>query len=263
MPYKLGKDWIGQIRKNGVKKKKVFQTKTEALNWESAQRQEKKQRAEKIGTISLLSWAETYLDYVQVRFTKVTYEEKQRVFKNFFTAAQPNQEVGSLTSGQVLSHLQKQAKIRSGYSANKDRKNLVAAWNWGMKYMGLPSPNPCLVERFPEERQVRYVPPQADFWKIYDQAWSYQDEVMLLAYLHLAARRSELFVLRWIDVDFLESKVRLYTRKRKDGSLEYDWLPMTEDLQGALLDLSHKQSSEYGCFLIQRPANHIFTGRNG
>jgi integrase len=58
---------------------------------------------------------------------------------------------------------------------------------------------------------------------------------MLLAYLHLAARRNELFQLRWEDVDFGEAKVRLHTRKRQDGSLEYDWLPLTDELYNARL----------------------------
>ena len=57
---------------------------------------------------------------------------------------------------------------------------------------------------------------------------------MLLAYLHLGARRSEIFRLCWEDVDFGNSRIRLFTRKRRDGSLEYDWLPMTGELEAAL-----------------------------
>jgi integrase len=77
-----------------------------------------------------------------------------------------------------------------------------AAWNWGIKYLGLPTDNPCLVERFPEIKQPRYVPSEKDFWKVYKAAWTEQDAIMLLSYLHLAARKSELFRLKWVDVDF-------------------------------------------------------------
>ncbi len=163
------------------------------------------------------------------------------MFQAFFKKVDPTLTANNLNAGLVLSFLQDQADNRSGYSANKDRKNLVAAWNWGMKYLGLPSPNPCLVDRFPEKRHVRYVPSERDFWKVYECAETAQDSVMLLAYLHLAPRRSELFGLRWEDIDFGESKLRLYTRKTKDGSLEFDWLPLTDDLYNALL--SHKQNS--------------------
>jgi integrase len=95
--------------------------------------------------------------------------------------------------------------------------------------------NPCVAvcEKFPEERQPRYVPPEEDFWKIFEIAQG-QDKTMLLTYLHLAARRSELFRLRWDDLDWGTGKVRLLTRKRKDGSFAEDWLPMTEDLRGSL-----------------------------
>ncbi|MGV1098702.1 tyrosine-type recombinase/integrase [Thiovibrio sp. JS02] len=241
MPYKRGKSWMAQVRINDKKHRKTFPTKAAALAWEVEQRENKEPSfpSVQIRTVSLADWATKYMDYAQVKFSATTYDEKKRMFKMFFNSVDPHLPVGSLTSGMVLDFLQGQASSRSGYAANKDRKNLVAAWNWGMKYLGLPSPNPCLVDRFPEERQKRYVPPEKDFWKVFEHASTAQDEVMLLAYLHLAARRSELFGLRWDDVDFSEQKIRLYTRKRRDGSLEFDWLPLTDDLHNALL--THRQ----------------------
>lgn len=109
----------------------------------------------------------------------------------------------------------------------------MAAWNWGMKYLGMPGPNPCLVEKFPEERSPRHIPPEADFWKVFQQTQG-QDRVLLLAYLHLGARRSELFRLCWEDGDSGNRRIHLGTRKREGGSLEYDWLPMTGELFEAL-----------------------------
>jgi integrase len=135
-----------------------------------------------------------------------------------------------------LGYVIKQHEARSGYAANKDRKNLVAAWNWGTKYMEppLPEPNPCRVDKMPEIRRPRYVPPEDDFWQAYELAEG-QDEVMLLTFLHLAARRGEVFGLQWLDVDFVNKRVRLWTRKRAGSNLEYDWLPMTKELREALL----------------------------
>ena len=116
--------------------------------------------------------------------------------------------------------------------ANKDRKNLMAAWKWGTMYMTptLPKDNPFDIVKMPEVRSPRYVPPREDFWKVYNVAEG-QDKVMLLACLVLAARRGELFRLKVKDLDFENDKVRLWTRKREDGNWEYDWLPMTTKLR--------------------------------
>ena len=56
---------------------------------------------------------------------------------------------------------------------------------------------------------------------------------MLLAFFHLGARRNELFRLKWSDIDFTREQVYLQTRKR-DGGLEGDWIPMTEQICQAL-----------------------------
>ena len=97
----------------------------------------------------------------------------------------------------------------------------------------LSAPNPCLVERMPEIRQSRYMLPKENYWSVYRVAEG-QDQVILLAFLHLAARRSEVFRLSWENVDFGNCRVRLWTRKRAGGIYEYDWLPMTRELRGAL-----------------------------
>jgi integrase len=187
-----------------------------------------------ITTVCLIDWAEQYLDFAKANFVEKTYNEKKVIFKRFFKQIDPMLPVEALSRYMVLNYIQEQMKTRSGYSANKDRKNLVAAWHWGMEYIEprLPSPNPCLVRKMPEIRHPRYIPTEEDFWKVYEQTEG-QDRVMLLAFLHLAGRRGEIFRLQTDDLDFDNNRVRLWTRKRKDGNLESDWLPMTNELQEA------------------------------
>lgn len=241
MPYQKGSKWIAQVRKTTEegqehRKEKIFQTKKEAKNWEAKmQRTPVEEWNGKTTTTSLGDWAQIYLDYAKSRFCIKTYMEKRLAFRLFFREIENTLPVKRLSPSDVLNHVLKQKEARSGYAANKDRKNLVAAWNWGMKYMSppLPGPNPCLVERMPEVRQPRYVPPEEDFWKVYSAATG-QDQVMLLTFLHLAARRGEIFRMEWSDVDWGNSRVRLWTRKRKDGTYEYDWLPMTNELRTSL-----------------------------
>lgn len=241
MPYKKGTKWVGQVRKNQKRKEAIFKTRTEALDWETDQRKLPAENwSKKTDMICLFDWADQYLEYSE-KFSEKTFKEKQDVLRRFLKFAGAEYQVLSLTAGQALKFLQCEFKKRSGYAANKDRKNLVAGWNWGMKYMALPAPNPFLVDKFPEVRKARYIPPEKDFWTLYDSVTG-QDKVMLLCFLHMAARRGELFRLRWDDFDFEERKVRLSTRKRKDGSLEFDWLPLTPELYDALL--KHRQASE-------------------
>lgn len=243
MPYKRGPKWVAQVRKNGKRREKKFNTRKEALDWEAEQRNLPEENwKQETATVCLLDWANTYMDYAKAKFSAKTHDEKKSVFRRFFKVVEATLSVEALRPGQTLAYLQKQAQERSGYGANKDRKNLLAAWNWGIKYMGLPAPNPFLVDKFPEKRQKRYLPPEKDFWKVYEIAQEGQDKIMLLAYLHTAARRSELFQLRWEDVDFGDGTIALGTRKRMDGTLEYDYLPMTDDLYHALFE--HRQNCQ-------------------
>ena len=135
----------------------------------------------------------------------------------------------------------------SGYTVNKDRKNLGAAWKWGAEnYAQWPErQNPFHATRkYQEERSPRYVPPEKDFWKFTDYLQkrarsedpiAVQDYVMHQVFLHLAARKGEVFRLKKQDLDFDQDRIRLWTRKRRGGQLESDWLPMPSELRVGLL----------------------------
>jgi integrase len=92
---------------------------------------------------------------------------------------------------------------------------------------------------------------EKDFWKVYEAAWTEQDAIVILGYLHFAARNSELFRLKWEDVDFSGVKIRLYTRKKKDGSWESSWLPLTDELYNALL--AHRGKCVSGTWVFPDP----------
>ena len=236
MPYKRNHKWYAQVRKEGQKRERVFLTKKEAVDWEAdLRRKPLSEWLEKTDITCIDDWVQLYLDFAETSFTVKTYQEKHAMFKRFLKHVDPTMPVEKLKPAAVINYVMVQKTDRSGYAANKDRKNLVAGWNWGMKYMDppLPGPNPCLVERMPEIRQPRYVPPEEDFWKVYE-ATNGQNKVMLLAFLHLAARRGEVFRITWSDVDFGNSRIRLWTRKRHGGTYEYDWLPMTQELRKSL-----------------------------
>jgi len=189
----------------------------------------------KTNTVSLGDWSLPYLDYARAKFVEKTYKEKLKAFKELFKVVDPTMPVEEMTTALAMQNSQIQNEKRSGYAANKDRKNLLAAWQWGTKYMTpvLPKENPFAIEKMPEKRSPRYVPSLRDFWKVYDLAQG-QDKVMLKAFILLAARRGELFRLKIPDLDFDNNQVRLWTRKRVGGAWEFDWLPMVDELRDDL-----------------------------
>ncbi len=241
MPHKdksRNSKWRGKVTRNGHTKTKYFDTKAEASQWEADQERLPLEEflSETRTVYSLAEWSEEYLDYSKDKFVTKTYKEKVLAFRELFKSVSPKLEPTQLHAGMVLKHFQRQAKERSGNAANKDRKDLIAAWNWAKKYLpGWPKENPfSITDRQTEEEFPRYIPPVDDFWKVYDSLEDgTQDKIMLLTYLHTAARRGELFILKWSDIDFIGKRVRLWTRKRR-GGLQFDWIPMTAELLEAL-----------------------------
>ena len=246
------KRYRASVTVKGVMQQKIFQddsqrSKRDAYLWEEETRKELEKKLSKINTVSLKigDWVNQYLEDAEQRIAKVTFDQKKSAFARFFkdTGLQKDSLIEDISLTICRNYFKKQNLERSGYAANKDRKNLGTAWKWGLEYMeGWPKgSNPILtIKKYSEKREPRYVPPEEDFWKIFGLATG-QDRVMLHAFLYLAARRSELFRLKWSDVDFSSNKIRLWTQKREGGDQECDWLPMTTELRRELLIWSEER----------------------
>jgi integrase len=244
--YNNNKDkypWTGQRIVNGKRQRKSFLTKKEALLWESEQLPDEIAE-QKTHSVCLLDWATEYLRHAEQNFTGKTFDEKRMAFRQFFaySGINPKESANRLTALQVQKALQRQSISRSGNAANKDRKNLSAAWSWGVKFLQLPSDNPfSKVEKFASERFERYVPTLDDFWKVFHSLVQDQDKLMLYCYLQTGARRDELFRLTWADVDFFRKRIRLSWRKNKVGEWRSQWLSIKDDLAEWLL--RHKKGN--------------------
>lgn len=247
------------------RKEKLFpdaklDTQKEAARWELEERdrilkeEEKKQESLLTVTVSLTvqGWIDDYLDDVKRQnMTGKTYYEKKMAFIRFaehprIQQETPVSEIDRYLAKALFDRLYDSG--RSGDSVNRDRKNLGAVWVWGSNNTpnwpeGI---NPFqAVKKYPETPSLRYVPPEDDFWKVTDYLESLsvggdpvhvQNFVMHMAFLYLAARRSEIFRITLKDLDFEQGRVRLWTRKRAGGKLEYDWIPVTAELKSLLLN---------------------------
>lgn len=142
--------------------------------------------------------------------------------------------VKQITDEMAEQYLSEQMKNRSANASNKDRKNLLAMWNKGVKTYGLKNNPFADTETFSHERMPQYTPPAEDVLKLL-MAATRKERVFLDAYLQTGARRSEIFRWNWIDdINFEKREVRLGTRKTKSGSMEYEWFPMSDDLYKSL-----------------------------
>lgn len=255
MPSKVKKKgrvigWRAQVRRAGIRKDKLCKTKDEALRMEAEWIEEINQQQNE--TVMALDWADSYLDYCQDRYVPATYKAKREAF-DYLIKHTGDVPVEDIAAGDMLNMLTTIKQSRTGYTANKVRKDLVAGWNWGRKFIKHwpQSPNPIAqVQQFGYQKQARFVPPMADAQAVLD-AMEGQDRTMLMAYLHTGARPDEMFRLRWQDIDFAGSRITLWTRKRQDGSWESDTIPMTKQLREALI--SHRAGSD--------GKGHVFTNQ--
>lgn len=263
MPYLMenGK-WRAKRMIDGKVKTKSFATKREALKWEVEQTAESWQQTEQRQLTPSACFLEIMTDYLQnvkERFAKKTFDEKRLAIKSLFALLTADTLPEQITPALAAKALAKVARESSGHAANKARKNLAAAWEWAKKYHGIDSPNPFRdVEKFAADEKPRYVPPEDDFWKVYDVA-SQNDQVFLLFLLHTGARMSEAYRLEWQDIDFDRAQVRLGTRKTAHGGMHYAWIPLTSDLASALL--AYKARCKNSGTVFVRENGEAFIGR--
>jgi len=195
--------------------------------------------APKTRIVTALEWANEYLDYA-LQFPNRTYRTKKAALTLFAEQYGPSRDIFLATPTDAYRILSMRLSV-SGNAANKDRRDLRAAWRWGQKYMGLPDKNPFAeVEKFAEQRQPRYVPPEADFFAVLNSCTNEQDHAFLKFALYTSARLREICRLQWSDVE--PGRVRLWTNKRKGGGLEFDYVPLVTPAAEALAGLK-KQST--------------------
>lgn len=231
MPYKQGNRWRGAVWKNGKRvKQKLFDLKRDAVEWE----REQKARLNKTGIdTDFLTLYNRYLDNVEKRMSGKTYDEKKSALDRFNKYLGGNRSVDMIGADDAEEHLLEQADLRSNNASNKDRKNLIACWNYGIKILGLESNPFAICDKLAHDRQPQYTPPEEDVLKVLATTIGH-DRVFLQCYMNTAARRSEIMRLTWPDINFDKSEIRLWSRKNRSGTLESVWLPMNDDLRAAL-----------------------------
>ncbi len=230
MPYKEGKKWRATPKYKGERLfQRKFDTKKEAIEWEREQKK-KAQTAEKIsqGGLDLLTFCSKYTLYSE-RFSWKTYKEKAALCKQILVKWGSDRLVNEITQDDIQTYLDYQAKTRSGNAANKDRKNLSALWQYGVNILGLKN-NPVMVtKKHSHNPTVQETHTEEEILRILTAA-DREERLILRTFIETAGRRMEVWRLTWNDVNIEKKSIRLWTRKTKDGSMEGEWLPISEEL---------------------------------
>jgi len=239
MPYfdPSKKKWKGVVKKDGQRHIRIFKTKTDAKSWEASKRKELENTVQtKAGTdMDFLTASNEYLDFSNIRFSSGTYVEKKKLCQDLLKRW-GNVDIIAITPTMVLKYLESRARGTSLNAWNRDRKNLLAMFNWLRKIHGVTY-NPIInIDRMSEERKPEYLPPAEDIDKVLLVA-SGQDRVMVKSYYYTFARRSEILDWTWDDINFEKEWYRLWTKKRLHGDRQADYFPLPKgsDLYDALM----------------------------
>ena len=235
MPYKEpGGTYRGTVRfsQPKIRESKRFLTQREAKKWE-------KDRTEEITKLlsnpqqgmALLDFSIKYLDEVKANCVAKVYSEKRSLVKRMLKTWEPNILVKDITTEMIYDLIDKR---ETNNLFNKDRKNIKAMWQFGQDIFGFPINPVAKIKKRGHTAAKQYVPPVDHMLRIL-AVTTREEQVFLDAYLQTAGRRCEILGWTWADdINFERRQVRLGTRKTKDHSIRYDWMPMTDDLYESL-----------------------------
>jgi integrase len=198
------------------------------------------------GPLTLEGLMVAYLRIGERTLAPITLSFRKATFRRFI-AHVGNVPVPAITPEMVEGFL----LTRSTNNAfNKSRTEIHRLFSWGYRRQ-LVDRNPVfLVEKLTVEKHKKIIPSPQDMAKILMAAGP--DRPLLLILFHTMARIDEILRLKWEDVNFQEKAVRLWTRKRRGGNWEFDWLPMNEDLEAVLWGLWQKRTQDEYVFFNHR-----------
>lgn len=230
--YRKSNPWVVTWRNIWTKRKsaKGFPTEKEARDFERVQMeiaaQEKallkKRRKTRDKTRSKISVRELLESYFTLAHTNPTTIKQSRYHAVHVVALFGERKAAQLTVQDILNFSEAQ-KLREVAQTTINRRVSIlrAALNWGVRN-GLLSENPLRELRMPKARARRIAPPTSqEINAILTAAAPHVQRVIILG-MYTGARigPSELFCLKWADVDLDNAMIRMpsaHKNQREDG----------------------------------------------
>ena len=229
--------WIAKFwYQNRAHKKEGFRTRVAALGWQAQKRAELENPPPRTQIRFTFSQVSTkYLQYCSARMQRNTWRQKAFVYRSLLAFLTTDPPAGELTRTDLTAYLESRRRAAGAKAANRDLRDIKAMYHWAMRdeTLGI-SRNPCWgIDRYPETRAIKYVPPADDIHAVL-MAADQDDMDLLICLYHTGGRIGEIFRLIWDDVNFERKTVRLWTRKRRGGELEPDELAISPTLLAVL-----------------------------
>jgi integrase len=227
--------WRYEFQVKGVRHTGSAKTKGAARTEREAhkKREKEKLRTEIPTDTAFSTVVNLYLDLSERAHAKKTYDYKKMVFREFIKV-NGDCDIRQITPQTVHEYLNTRP---SKHNYNIHRKELGTLFTFAIKKLKMINHSPVWdLDKLPVDTKRKDVPTQEEFLKIITAAKPETEKPLILALVHTWARIDELLRLRWEDVNFSQRVLMLGTRKRT-GGMEYDPMPMNEDLYGVLWPL--------------------------
>jgi integrase len=193
-----------------------------------------------------------YLRVAERQLAPKTLEYRKIVFRRFLGHTK-NVPVIQITTRIVENYLLSRP---TNHNFNKDRTELMRLFNWGFKRLLIPMNPVALVEKLPVGSPKKVIPTPEQMARMLVAAGT--ERPLLMVVFHTMARIDEVLRLKWDDVNFEQKAVKLWTRKRRGGSWEFDWMPMNEDLEKVLWGLWQNRKDSEWVFTNPLTGNRYF-----
>ena len=208
-----------------------YETELEARNAEA-------EAKENLATINMdfMRLSESRLEELELKRSKSHFNENKTLFKRLTPLWGRKKKI---TRDDIETYLNEMAG-ESKAKANKHLRLIKALFSHGVK-RGWMKYNPCTgIDRFPEKRQKKYIPPEEDIRLVLELADCEQRRYLLVV-AHTLGRIRAINNLKWEDIH--ENYLSLYTRKAKNSDLKEIRVPINAVLREILSQVP--RTSEY------------------
>ena len=227
--------WIAKFTWRGRQYKHQAGTRREAAAWEASKRVELGARRQAPTRSTYFhEMATAYLEHCAPRMRPNTVRQKAHVYRAFISFLGGDMPSETVTTKQVGDYLTHTATLKTNITSNRHRRDLAALFAWAIHAELFEGRNPVSrIGTLPEDRSSKYIPPAEDIAAVRMAAERDERDFIECIY-NLAARRGEVLRLTWEDINFERKWIRLYTRKRRGGILQADYVPMNDSLNDTL-----------------------------